>query len=144
MGHAAQLKCARILLEASFARVMAEVWQEFPESKWIGTVLPNYLQVSKSKKYKQFFIKVNQYILEDFKVNAFRSLKKNVQTMKNFRKATKSRFLEKVFKNFRSAIMSQNLMQRYFERSDQVRRVRFLKEVMWGLRWQTQQALRQK
>ena len=62
------------MLENSFKTVMSEVWQEFPDQKWIGTVLPNYLKVSQNQKYRQFFIKVNGYILEDFKENAFRSL----------------------------------------------------------------------
>ena len=61
--------------------MMQEVWEEFPRQKMeriaevangrVDLVLPNYLKVSKSEKYSKFFIKVNEYMLEDIKAKAF-------------------------------------------------------------------------
>jgi hypothetical protein len=37
--------------------------------------LPNYLQVSKSEKYRSFFIQANRLLLMDLQIKALRSLK---------------------------------------------------------------------
>lgn len=74
---------------------MADVWAEFPTHKIqrsssvfrgkVDLVLPNLLQVSLSKKYSKYFIKVNQFMLEDVMKKAFRSLKINFRRMVVFK-----------------------------------------------------------
>ena len=81
MGHKMQLICATAMIKNSFDEMMQQVWEEFPNQKIgriaevangrVDLVLPNYLKVSKSEKYSKFFIKVNQYMLEDIKAKAF-------------------------------------------------------------------------
>ena len=87
MSHRMQLVCATAMIKNSFESMMADVWAEFPTHKIskssrvfrgkVDLILPNYLQVSFSKKYSQYFIKCNQFMLEDIIRKAFRSLKVN-------------------------------------------------------------------
>jgi hypothetical protein len=73
------------MVRNSFHSLMTDVWRDFPNQKLsrceevcqgrITLQLPNYLQVSKSEKYRSFFIQANRLLLMDLQIKALRSLK---------------------------------------------------------------------
>lgn len=90
---------------------MADVWAEFPTHKIrrsslvyrgrVDLLLPNFLQVSLSKKYSHFFIQVNQFLMQDLLFKAFRSLKLNKLSIKMFKERILFKFKRKMLKGLR-------------------------------------------
>ena len=123
---------------------MADVWAEFPTHKIqrsssvfrgkVDLMLPNLLQVSLSRKYSKYFIKVNQFMLEDVMKKAFRSLKINFRRMAVFKERVQFKFVRKAFKGLRQVVRGSALMRVFIERSDQVRRVKVKKNILYALR----------
>lgn len=141
--------CARELIKNSFGRLMEEVWRDCPGQKIshcrevqggrVELPLPNYLAVSKSHKYCEFFIKVNQILLKDLQVKGLRALRINRLRMRQFEQKRQMRQLRFCFRALYRGVQGEVLIGKYIDRADKLRNMRLLKIVLRAMRVTTRE-----
>ena len=123
---------AKLWLEYSFRNERCQNYDE---------LLPEYICISKSKKYLQFHQHSKTILLKHIFKVAFKSLKLNYENSVHVRNLMHYRNLRKWFIKLRNGTMSSKLLGRFIERSDQVRNIRLMKSVLHGLKLYVNQRL---
>lgn len=151
MTSAKAVWCARELVKHSFGAAMERVWEDFPGQKiarcrevFDGSVelpIPNYLKVSKSEKYCEFFIKANRLLLEDIQAKAFRALRLNRFRVQQFRCKQRQRLQRHCLYALHKGVQGQMLISKYIQRSSQLRVMRFQRDVFDAFRYAIQQRI---
>ncbi|CDW91171.1 UNKNOWN [Stylonychia lemnae] len=87
------LRCAQIILEHSFAKVMDNVWQDFPKQKQIKNKLTlhpnlmlNFIGLSKNLRYRSFFYEANDNLRQYYLKSVFKVIQDRARKMKEFKK----------------------------------------------------------
>lgn len=143
----AAIRCARELLRHSFGPLMEQVWSEHPAQKIsycrevrggrVELPLPNYLAVSKSHKYCEYFINVNEILLKDVQARAMRALRINRLRMRQFRENRLKRYQRFCFYALYKGVQGEVLIEKYIDRAAKLRNMRLLKEVMRAMKTAT-------
>jgi len=74
-------------------------------------------------------------MLEDIKAKAFKALRRNLKRIQIFKQNKRLRHLQWNFNALRRTIESDTLLNRYLERSDRLRKIKFMQDVFKGFRF---------